>query len=218
MILLSEHLLPSSWIYALYWPLILVDLMLKAQPLCTGAESNLGDRVLGEVEENSFIALSGKGGHRGSCSEKSMYPNPGGFDEEFYSSGSKVGLLIRLGGVQSLHSFNLISGGLLISMSFSDSFNLASGGFLVAPPLITNCSNLSFGTQGRSWRLESVPRNKKWGTERHLCPGTPQGPAQFHFMHPLRYYCLRYPQIFTYILHFSQILWLSISSMAMFIW
>ena len=37
--------------------------MLKAQPLCTGAESNLRDRVLGEVEKKSFIVLSSKGGH-----------------------------------------------------------------------------------------------------------------------------------------------------------
>ena len=40
-----------------------VPLMLKTQPLCTGAELNL--RVLGEVEENSFIALPGKEGHSG---------------------------------------------------------------------------------------------------------------------------------------------------------
>ena len=39
------------------------NLMPKTQPPCTSAESNLGDRVLGEVEENSFIALAGKGGH-----------------------------------------------------------------------------------------------------------------------------------------------------------
>ena len=37
--------------------------MPKTWPLCTSAESNLGDRVLGEVEKNSFIALPGKGGH-----------------------------------------------------------------------------------------------------------------------------------------------------------
>ena len=37
--------------------------MPKAQPLCTGgAKLNLGDRVLGEVERDSFIALPGKGG------------------------------------------------------------------------------------------------------------------------------------------------------------
>ena len=28
-----------------------------------GAKLNLGDRVLGELEKNSFIALLGKGGH-----------------------------------------------------------------------------------------------------------------------------------------------------------
>ena len=31
--------------------------------LCTSAELNLGDRVLGEVEKNNFIALPGQGGH-----------------------------------------------------------------------------------------------------------------------------------------------------------
>ena len=30
--------------------------------LCTSAELNLGDRVLGEVEKNSFLTLPGKGG------------------------------------------------------------------------------------------------------------------------------------------------------------
>ena len=34
-------------------------LVLK-RPLCTSAESNLGDRVLGEVEKNSVFALVGK--------------------------------------------------------------------------------------------------------------------------------------------------------------
>ena len=42
---------------------------------------------------------------------------------------------------------------LLILMSFSGPFNLASGGLLVVPPLIRNCLNLPFETQGRSWRL-----------------------------------------------------------------
>ena len=31
--------------------------------LYTSAKLNLGDRVLGEVEKDSFIALPGKGGH-----------------------------------------------------------------------------------------------------------------------------------------------------------
>ena len=40
----------------------ILSLMPKVWPLCTGAESNLRDRVLGEVEKNSFIALPGRGG------------------------------------------------------------------------------------------------------------------------------------------------------------
>ena len=72
--------------------------------------------------------------------------------------------------------------GLLISMSFSGPFNLASGGFLGAPPLISNCSNMPFGTQGRSWRLETCLQ--EMGGKKPPCPGAPQGPPQFKY-HPL---------------------------------
>ena len=41
----------------------MVAIMPKTRPLYTGAESNLGDRALGEVEKDSFIALPGKGGN-----------------------------------------------------------------------------------------------------------------------------------------------------------
>ena len=52
-----------------------LPLMLKTRPLCTGAESNLRDRVLGEVEKNSFIALPGKGGHGWAlCPQKLCVP------------------------------------------------------------------------------------------------------------------------------------------------
>ena len=40
------------------------------------------------------------GDTEGSCSLKMMCPNPGGFDEELYSNGSRVGLLKRLVCVQ----------------------------------------------------------------------------------------------------------------------
>ena len=40
--------------------------------------------------------------------------------------------------------------GLLILMNFSGPFNLAPCGFLGAPSLINNCSDLPFGTKGRS--------------------------------------------------------------------
>ena len=88
---------------------VFLSLMPKTWPLCPGAELNLRDRVLGEVEKNSFIALPGKVGHGRLLPAKIVCPNPGGFGEEFYSNSSKVGFLIRLGCVQGLHSFNLVS-------------------------------------------------------------------------------------------------------------
>ena len=101
--------------------------------------------------------MPGKGAHSGLWPRKTVCPNPRGFDEGFYNSGSKAGKsLTRSGCEQGLHFLNLISGGrLLILISFSGPFNLASGGFLAAPPLISNCLESPFGTQGRSWRLES---------------------------------------------------------------
>ena len=60
--------------------------------LYTGAKSNPRDRVLGEVEKDSFIALPGKGGHNGLLFSKTMCPNPGGFEEGFYKNGSRWGL------------------------------------------------------------------------------------------------------------------------------
>ena len=69
--------------------------MLKARPLCTGAESKLGDKVLDEVEKNIFIALPGKGGPSGILPSKTVCPNTEGFGKEFYSHGSRAGLLIR---------------------------------------------------------------------------------------------------------------------------
>ena len=64
--------------------------------LCTGARSNVEDRVLGKAEKDSFIVLPSKGDTPGSC------PKPGGLDEEFYKNTSRVGLLTRLGCVQGL--------------------------------------------------------------------------------------------------------------------
>ena len=57
---------------------------------------NLGDTVLGEVEKNIFTALPGKRGHSRLVPLKTACPNPGGFGEEFYISGSRVELLIRV--------------------------------------------------------------------------------------------------------------------------
>ena len=68
--------------------------MLKTWALCTGAELNLGNRVLGEIEK-SFISLPGKGGHSGLMLSK-LCPNLERFGEEFYSNGSRMRLLIRI--------------------------------------------------------------------------------------------------------------------------
>ena len=42
--------------------------------LYTRAESNLGDRALDEIEEDSFVTLPGKGGHRGLLPQKTVSP------------------------------------------------------------------------------------------------------------------------------------------------
>ena len=48
------------------------------------------------------------------------------------------------------------------------------------PSLISNCSNLPFGTQGRWWRLESIPYKQEMEhTERFPCPGASQVSAYF---------------------------------------
>ena len=42
----------------------------------------------------------------GSCPSKTLCPNLGGFGEEFYSNGSRVGMLVGLGCMQGLQSYN----------------------------------------------------------------------------------------------------------------
>ena len=51
-----------------------MKVILKAWPLCTSAKSNLGNRVLGEIKKNSFIALPGNGDPVGSCLQKLGVP------------------------------------------------------------------------------------------------------------------------------------------------
>ncbi|MES8734619.1 hypothetical protein U6U86_12335, partial [Cutibacterium acnes] len=48
--------------------------MPKTQTVCTGAESNLRDRVLVKIEKNNFIALPGKGGHSRLMPSKLCFP------------------------------------------------------------------------------------------------------------------------------------------------
>ena len=56
--------------------------------LDTSAQSNLGDRASGEVEEGRFIVLPGKQGHRGLMPSNHVFPL-GEDGEEFYSICSK---------------------------------------------------------------------------------------------------------------------------------
>ena len=45
------------------------------------------------------------------------------------------------------------------------------------PSVISNCLNLLFGTQERSWRLKFILKKQEMGdTEKLVCPGAPQGP------------------------------------------
>ena len=71
----------------------------------------------------SLLLCKSKGDTASSCPQK-LCPRAGGFGEEFYSNTSVVGLLIKLGLAQDLHSINLASGAPLILMSFSCSFNM----------------------------------------------------------------------------------------------
>ena len=73
--------------------IVIVLLMLKSWPFYTGAELSRRDRVLGEIEKNSRAVLlcQKKEDAVDSCALRSVYPNPGGFDEEFYNNDSKVG-------------------------------------------------------------------------------------------------------------------------------
>ena len=51
----------SDFIFSFHFPSS-SPLMLKTQSLCTGAKTNLKDRVLGEVEKNNFLVCQTKRG------------------------------------------------------------------------------------------------------------------------------------------------------------
>ena len=89
-------------------PVLLVP---KTQSLCSGAQLNLGDRILGEVEKNSFFALPGKRGIQRACAPEKLHVS-------IWRDLVKIFIavvqgLICLGHVQGLHPFNLVSDGLL---------------------------------------------------------------------------------------------------------
>ena len=97
--------------------------------LCALGPNWISETEFGVKKKRTALLLcQAKWRHSGLMSWKTVCANPGELCEDFYSNGSRVGLLIGLGCVKGLHSFNLVSGNLL--MSFSGFFNLASGGLL----------------------------------------------------------------------------------------
>ena len=66
---------------------------------------------MGEIEKNSRVVLLcwAKEDTVDSCALRTVYPNPGGFDEEFYSASFKGRVSDKLAYVQGLHSSNLVS-------------------------------------------------------------------------------------------------------------
>ena len=85
----------------------------------------------------------------------------------------------RLNNNKGLHSLNLASNGQSpnLESSISGPVNMASGGFLTASPLVSNCLNLPFGTQGRHGAGILPTRNGR----QKMPPGleAPQGFTQF---------------------------------------
>ena len=86
----------------------------KTWPLSTGAKQKCGDRVLGEVEKNVFIALPSKGGHSRLCLEYSPPPTWKNCNK-FYNKKEENRLLVR-NQVWGKHAFFYIWG-LLVTKS-----------------------------------------------------------------------------------------------------
>ena len=63
---------------------------------CTPVLNQISETVLGEVEKNSSITLSGKRGMQLASASKNKAFQLRGFDEGFYNNDSKLGSLTRL--------------------------------------------------------------------------------------------------------------------------
>ena len=69
--------------------------MAETQPPCARAALKFGDRVLDEVEKNSFIASPGRGDIAGSCPEKLCVPTREDVVRSFQQR-LRAGLLVRI--------------------------------------------------------------------------------------------------------------------------
>ena len=80
---------------------------------------------------------------------------------------------------KGLHSPNLVSYGQSPNLEtrISGPVNIASGGFLTVPPLVSNCLNLPFGTQGRHGAGILPTSNGR--QKMPPCLGTPHDFTQF---------------------------------------
>ena len=158
---------------ALCWGL---DLMLKTQPLRTSAESNL--RVWGEEEENSFIALPGQGGDSRLVPPKNhLTSNPGGIGEELLEwpkGGAAVRGVCRACTLLCLRRLLLLVSSLLPQIWPRGFLSCLSPCLHPLPSRTSSCLYLSFGTQGRSWRLAFPPYNQETG-QKAPAPRSPMG-------------------------------------------
>lgn len=177
-------------------------MMPKGQLLCIPL-INLRDRVLGEIEKDSFLALPGNGRQSRLLPSKAVCPNLGGFDARFYSSGAspvaqwqRIQLPVQetlfiavVSGMEFLTRWGCVSWtctpfissqvvGLLILKSFSGPVN---------QPELVSWLLLPWLTTVRICPLELMEGHgvwsfayRKWGQKRLPCRGAPQGLAQFH--------------------------------------
>ena len=146
--MLPGHPLAASTLLPRHQP---PDLMRKAQLLCTLVRNGISETEFWVTwKRRALLRCQAKGDTVGSCLRKLCVPTQEDLMRSFMTILPKGGVADKgrvCAGSQVV--------ALRILMSLSGPFNFASGGFLAAPPLISNCSTLPFGTQGRSWRLES---------------------------------------------------------------
>ena len=149
--------------------------------LCTGAESNPRNRVWVEQKGIALLLCRQRETHQASVSKKKLCASTPVNLIRVYSSGSKVGSLIRLGYKEVLHSPSLFSGGLYPNLNellspLSSFIRWFLGCFSLDQQLFTSALWNS-GKSHNGWNLTY----KKWGTARPPCLcGTPQSPTQFH--------------------------------------
>ena len=75
-VLIAYRSVEANYAYNSVSPNLNVVIMIpKVWPLCSDAKLNLGDRVLGETEKNSFDTLLAKGGQSEFCAPQNCVPN-----------------------------------------------------------------------------------------------------------------------------------------------